>query len=212
MAFAGLHQLVRPLLNRAQGLRRPSVTLCWRRSASTKPGPDPFFVALRVPRACDGEARKAPLLVVVDDAHWLDRHDRGRAGSRGPSAGFGASGAADRGSRRVRDRARRVRPAGATHRGDGRAVLECLLDSHAAGLGPELRGRVLAAAAGNPLALIELAAAVGSGSHVAFGVPERLPMTARLEHAMVERFCDLPAATRTVLLVASADTPASWRY
>jgi hypothetical protein len=34
-------------------------------------------------------------------------------------------------------------------------------------------------------------------------------MTARLEHAMVERFGDLPAATRTVLLVASADTQAS---
>src|SRR5690606_30863648 len=80
-----------------------------------------------------------------------------------------------------------------------------LLDSVAPGLGSELRGRVAAEAAGNPLALVELPKAVGSGVLAGFGVPGRLPLTTRLEHAMVERFRDLPAATRTVLLVASAD-------
>ena len=210
VAFAGLHQMVGPLLEQARELPGPQrdallATFGMNEGRTS----DIFVVALAALELLNREAQHGPVVVVVDDAQWLDRQTAdvlGLVGRRLSSTPAGLLLA-------VRD-------------GYETALLHCglpelrieamgeqsssvLLDSIAPGLGSELRGRVLAAAAGNPLALIELPKAVGSGAPVACGVPERLPMTARLEHAMTERFCDLPAATRTVLLVASADTQAS---
>jgi DNA-binding CsgD family transcriptional regulator len=210
VGFAGLHQMVGPLLEQARELPGPQrdallATFGMNEGWTS----DTFVVALAALELLNREAEHGPLVVVVDDAHWLDRQTAdvlGLVGRRLSSTPAGLLLA-------VRDGYETA----LLHFGLPELRIEAmdeqpssvLLDSIAPGLGFELRGRVLAAAAGNPLALIELPKAVGSGAPVAFGVPERLPMTARLEHAMVERFCDLPAATRTVLLVGSADAQAS---
>ena len=85
-----------------------------------------------------------------------------------------------------------------------------LLDRHNPALAPRARGRILAAAAGNPLALVELPSALHSpGSDGQFA--EHLPLTERLQSAFTARFADLPDATRLLLLVAAAnddDSPA----
>ena len=73
MPFAALHQLLRPLLKRAQGLARPQRdALLATFGMEEVSAPDPFLVALGSLELVAEEARKAPLLVIVDDAHWLD--------------------------------------------------------------------------------------------------------------------------------------------
>src|SRR5207244_13203547 len=78
-----------------------------------------------------------------------------------------------------------------------------LLDASAPGLSPELRGRVLEEASGNPLALTELPHAVSNDLALSPAAP--LPLTERLEQAFAVRTSELPAATRPLLLVAALD-------
>jgi hypothetical protein len=80
-----------------------------------------------------------------------------------------------------------------------------LLAAHAPALAPGVRKRLLAEAAGNPLALLELPAALASDQLRAGALPEWLPLTARLERAFAARVSELPVVTRRLLLVAALD-------
>jgi predicted ATPase len=77
LAFAGLHQLCAPLLDRIEELPGPQ-----RRALQTVFGvsdgatPDRFLVGLAVLSLFAAEAEQRPLLCVVDDAQWLDRASR----------------------------------------------------------------------------------------------------------------------------------------
>ncbi|MBV9093254.1 MAG: AAA family ATPase [Streptosporangiaceae bacterium] len=79
-----------------------------------------------------------------------------------------------------------------------------MLHARAPGLSDAARARSLAGAAGNALALAELPVANGELGEAA-GMPTWLPLTIRLERAFAARTCDLPAATRTALLVAAVN-------
>ncbi|GIF26618.1 DNA-binding CsgD family transcriptional regulator [Actinoplanes tereljensis] len=74
LAFAGLHQLCGPFLDRLDHLPGPQ-----RDALSTTfglaPGdvPDPLLVGLAVLTLLGKVARERPLLLLVEDAHWLDR-------------------------------------------------------------------------------------------------------------------------------------------
>ncbi len=81
-----------------------------------------------------------------------------------------------------------------------------LLDRRAPGLHPIVRIQVLTEAAGNPLALVELARSLP----LTGGSPERLSLrpttlTARLEEAFAGSLHDLPSETRLALLAAALD-------
>jgi len=141
-------------------------------------------------------------LVVVEDAHWLDR----------PTADALAFVA-----RRIESDPIVLL---AAFRDGYRSVLgEAGLPEHevvgldettAAGLldaaVPELpigaRTRVLREAGGNPLAILELPAVVGRHEEEHW-VSGGLPLTSRLERAFADRVGDLPDATRLLLLVAA---------
>jgi DNA-binding CsgD family transcriptional regulator len=84
------------------------------------------------------------------------------------------------------------------------AAAAALLDAADPGLDTAARARVLADAAGNPLALVELPAALRS-AHAGDGdvLPPVLPLTARLERAFAARATGLPEAARRVLLAAA---------
>src|SRR5215831_10962797 len=74
LAFAGLHQLCAPLLDRLDDLPGPQrealgVAFGLREGAA----PDRFLVGLAVLTLLSGVAADRPLLCVVDDAQWLDR-------------------------------------------------------------------------------------------------------------------------------------------
>ena len=208
--FAGLHQLLKPLLDRAESLARPQRdALLETFGMDPAVRPDRFLVALAALELLAEQARKAPLLVAVDNAHWLDPPSAEVFGflarrltsepvvllvavRDGFETTFGEFGLPELHVHALNDQSSRA-----------------LLESRFPALSAELGTQVLMAAAGNPLALVELAGASGSHQPVGFGVPILLPITARLEQAFVESFQQLPAPTRQLLLIASVDRESS---
>jgi predicted ATPase len=74
LAFAGLHQLVAPMLHRLEGLPVPQRdALRTAFGVSSGPAPDRFLIGLAVLSLLSEEAEEQPLICVVDDEQWLDR-------------------------------------------------------------------------------------------------------------------------------------------
>jgi DNA-binding CsgD family transcriptional regulator len=206
LPFAGLHQLVQPILGAADALpARQRDALLGAFGMSDASPLDAFLIALAALQLLAEAAGDAPLLVIVEDAQWLDR----------PSADVLAFVA-----RRlelepiavllvVRDG--HVTPL--TELGLPELLVEALddeaaaalLDAHAPDLTPALRTRVLAEAAGNPLAVVELPRSVGAAGVRAAVDMAPAPITERLARAFSGRASELPQAARTLLLVASLD-------
>jgi DNA-binding CsgD family transcriptional regulator len=211
LAFAGLHQLLRPVLRWLDRLPEPQRdALSAAFGALDVPAPDPFLIALAALNLLASAAERAPLLLVVDEAQWLDP----------PTASALAFLA-----RRVAAEPVVVLFAlrnGAVSPLDGAGLPELplgglgdeaageLVDASARGLTPGLRRRVLEIAAGNPLALLELPAALRLDDARIDGFsPGTVSLTARLERAFAQQAAGLPAQTRDLLLLAAADERAS---
>ena len=74
LAFAALHQLCAPLvdrLDRLPGPQREALEVTF--GLSDGPVPDRFFVGLAALSLLSEAAEERPLLCVIDDAQWLDR-------------------------------------------------------------------------------------------------------------------------------------------
>jgi DNA-binding CsgD family transcriptional regulator len=201
LAFAGLHQLLRPVRVRAADLpaaQRAALDAAF--GLGTEPAPERFRIAMAVLDLLCEVATDTPLLVLAEDAQWLD----------GPTTELLAFIA-----RRVQSdpivllaAVREGYPsllvdAGLPqHRLGGLAPTEAvaLLDASAQPLSPVLRDRLLSEAAGNPLALTELPITAARLEPVA---PGSLPLTQRLEQAFAARVAELPDATRLLLLVVA---------
>ncbi len=84
-----------------------------------------------------------------------------------------------------------------------------LLHAVAPDLPPAVRERLLDEAAGNPLALIELPTTLGSHRRNETLLSDHLPLSGRLERAFAARLRELPLVTRTLLLAGAADGNAS---
>src|SRR6516162_11796693 len=204
LAFAGLHHLLRPVLghlDRVPAPQRHAIQAAF--GLSDGPAPDMFLTALAVLDLLAESAARAPVLVAADDAHWLDRPTRDVLAFVARRLEFepvllvtavrdGYESPPESGLPILRLEALRE-PAAAA-----------LLEARAPGLPEDVRARLLEEAAGNPLALVELPIAYGKlGKGVR--VPTWLPLTTRLERAFAARAFDLPADTRTALLVAALD-------
>ena len=222
LAFAGLHQLLRPVLSSVAGLPgRQAQALSWALGLSADPGaPDPLLTGAAVLTLLSDLSERSPVLVVADDAHWLDRSsldalsfagsrlDAERVlllvGARGqvPPHGF------DRGFPELR-----LGPLSAADAG-------LLLDGQQRAPRGRARAQVLAQAAGNPMALIELAKVIADDPAASRRwAAEPLPVTDRLSAVMHSRFAALPEQTQAALLLAAvadgpdlraAATAASW--
>ena len=151
-----------------------------------------------------------PVVLIVDDAHWLDRSSLGALAfiaRRLESEPLALVAAVRAGEPTLLDDARL--PSLDLERLSASAAAE-LLDRGAPELHPILRARVLAEAAGNPLALVELARSLPSSALVRERLsPAPTTLTARLEQAFSTRLDDLPAETRSALLAAALDSRAS---
>jgi len=207
LPFAGLHRLVRPLLGGVVGLPKPQRdALLGAFGMAETATPDLFLVGLGVLGLLAETAVAAPLLLTVDDAHWLDDPTRqvlafvARRLDGDPVVLLAT--ARDGYASSVDDPALPELHLERLSDGDSTA----LLDAQAPNLGPALRDRILREAAGNPLALVELPVAVRASPPRAHGEdPEILPMTARLERAFASRVRRLPASAQTILHVAAVD-------
>jgi DNA-binding CsgD family transcriptional regulator len=204
LAYAGLHQLLHPVRAGVAELPAPQRTAL-RTALGLEDGPAPsaYLVGLAALTLLADEAAARPVLVVAEDVHWLDRASadalafvarrietepvvliatlRDGAGSPLPDAGL---------SPMPLDRL------------PGDVAAE-LLDSVAPRLDPAVRARLLAEAAGHPLALLELP----SVDLDAFDPV--LPLTERLERTFGARAATLPPPARTALLVAALNEAGS---
>jgi DNA-binding CsgD family transcriptional regulator len=168
-----------------------------------------FQIAIETLELLGGAANGAPLLVVVDDAHWLDPMTAdvlGFVGRRLDREPVALVVAARNGYATTLDQygfpELHIEPL--DDRSSG-----VLLDSSAPGVAPNIRSQVMAAAAGNPLALIELPKAITARPPGLPTMLERPPLTGRLQQAFAERFLLLPAAAQAILLVAAVDEEAT---
>ena len=213
LPFAGLHLLLRPLLGQLDRIPRPQAGALMRAFGVTEapgqPGGDVFLAGLAVlsllTEAAEGAegGRDQPVLCLVDDAQWLDSASATAllfAARRLDAEGVAVLLA-------VRDGARPLNTDGMEqlHLSPlGDAAARRLLRDAAADLDPQLGDRVLADAAGNPLAITELARAAVAAPRGQRGRPGPLPAGQRMQRLYGRQVGDLPAATRLLLLVAAA--------
>src|SRR3954467_12228154 len=203
LPFAGLHQLLRPVRGHAVGLsavQRAALDAAF--GLTDEAAPEQFRIAMAALDLVSDVAGEAPVLVVVEDAHWLDR----------PTADVLAFVARRIESDPVvllvatRDGyASVLGEAGLPeHRLGGLddAAAAELLDASEPELPPGVRARILQEAAGNPLALLELPAAARERGEEQW-LWGGLPLTERLHRALADRVAELPEFTRLVLLAAA---------
>jgi len=208
LPFAGLHQLLRPVLGSAAQLpdpQRHALDSAFGADAGCQP--ERFMIALATLNLLADAAARTPVLVVVDDVQWLDRPTQevlvfvARRISADPIVVTG-------GVRNGHDTA--FAAASLTElnvTGLDDASARDLLASHAGDLSSADQERILKAAQGNPLALIELPAAMRTAAAAGLELlPPALPLTARLERAFTARVADLPQPARDAVLLAAVDS------
>ena len=207
MAYAGLHQLCAPFLDRLDRLPEPqrdALATAFGLSAGARP--TRFLIGLAVLTLLADVAEDQPLLCLVDDAQWLDRMSA-------LVLAFVA--------RRLL--AERVAVVFALREPGGEADLAGLPELPIGGLGDaeadallatvvkspvdgRVRDRIIAETHGNPLALLELPRA-WTAAELADGFAQArvLPLAGRIEQGFVRQLEPLPPDTRRLLLIAAAE-------
>jgi hypothetical protein len=207
MPFAGLDRLLRPHLQRIADVPGPQRdALSSALGLSNGATPDLFLIALAVLNLLAENAAQSPLLVIAEDAQWLDADTCevlafvARRVELEPIVLLFAIRDGN-GGRLAEARLPELRLHGLDETDAAR-----LLDTHAPSLAHDTRRRLLETAAGNPLALVELPRAATAAEGVdASVVLAPLPLTERLERAFSERLSTLPGVTSDLLLVAALD-------
>jgi DNA-binding CsgD family transcriptional regulator len=210
MAFAGLHRLLRPYLSGLDDLpapQRDALSLAFGLHVQPELGapPDIFLIALATLDLVADAAASSPLVLLVEDAHWLDAATAdvlAFVARRIEVEPLAVLFTLREGSESPLEAAQL--PELRLHGLDERYAAQ-LLDQIAPELPRETRGRVLETASGNPLALVELSHATSTNGFDAYAGLGPLPVTQRLERAFSERLPALPEATRLLLLVAALD-------
>lgn len=201
LPFGGLDQLVRPLLDLLGGIPDPQARAL-KVALALRPGDraDRFAISAATLSLLGRAAEEKPVLVLVDDAHAMD----------GPSVE-----ALVFACRRVLADPIAVviatRPEGALLRAglprldlvglSPDEVRTLLTDRAGHRISADLGRRVHDVTAGNPLAVLELAASLDDLEGLTPATPIAVP--ARVLSSYARRTAELPAPTRTALLVAS---------
>jgi DNA-binding CsgD family transcriptional regulator len=205
LAFAVLHQLCAPMLDRLERLPAPQRdALRTAFGLSAGPAPDRFLIGLAALGLLSEMAGDRPLVCIVDDEQWLDSASAQvlafvarRLGAESVGLVFGA---------RVPTGDLAGLPElvmGGLREDDARALLDSALTGP---LDARVRDQIVAEARGNPLALLELprgwtAAELAGG----FGLPGAIPLAGRIEESFRRQLGALPAQPRRLLQLAAAE-------
>src|SRR5215472_6016120 len=205
LAFAGVHQLCAPMLDRLERVPGPQhEALRTAFGISAGPAPDRFLVGLAVLGLLSEVAGERPLVCLVDDAQWLDRASAQvlafvarRLGAESAVLLFATRESADELTGLPTLRVGGLRGA------DARSLLGSALTGP---LDERVRDQFIAETRGNPLALLELprgltAAQLAGG----FGLPGALTLPGRIEDSFRCRVDALPDQARRLLLLAAAE-------
>ncbi|SNY62737.1 AAA family ATPase, partial [Paractinoplanes atraurantiacus] len=205
LAFAALHQLLMPLLDRLPGLpgpRRDALEVVFRMREGA--ALDPFLVGVAVLNLLSDASEHAPLLCVVDDGQWLDQASAQVLGfvarrllaesivllfsAREPGPELGGL--------------PELEVAGLPE-ADSHALLASVTR---APLDREVRDRIVAETHGNPLALIELPRGL-SPTRMAggFGLLDPSALPGQIEESFLGRIAGMPPPARLLLLLAAAE-------
>ncbi len=205
LAFAGLHLLCAPMLDRLDRLPVPQRgALRTAFGLTAGPPPDRFLVGLAVLSLLAEVAGKRPLICLIDDEQWLDR-------ASAQALGFAARRlAADPIGLVFAARVPGPELAGLPELGvgglgerDARVLLESVL---AGPLDARVRDLIVAETRGNPLALLELPRGLTPAELAGgFGLPAAAPLASRIEDSFSRQLAALPDPTRLLLVVAAAD-------
>jgi hypothetical protein len=205
LAFAGLHQICAPFLDRLARLPGPQrEALGTAFGLRAGPIPDPFLVGLAVLSLLSEAAEHQPLVCILDDAQWLDQ-------ASSQAFAFVARRLAAESIGLVFA----VREPHPHLTGLPELVVQGLLPADARELlrsvvpGPmddRIRDRIVAETQGNPLALLELPHSQSVQElTTGLGAPDALPLASRIEEAFSRRLEPLPPTTRLLLVVAAAE-------
>jgi DNA-binding CsgD family transcriptional regulator len=208
LPFAGLHELLCPVLGAADVLAPPQRRALLSAFGMEEDGsPEPFLIFLAALNLLTGAAARQPVAMIVDDVQWLDQpsqdavaflarriHDDSVIIAGGIRDGYATAFLSASGQ---------VLDVGPLDGESSRALLgACAPDLDAAGC-----EQILDYARGNPLALAELPGTWRggpAGTGLVAGSP--VPLNRRLEHAFAGRLGELASSARDALLVAAADS------
>jgi DNA-binding CsgD family transcriptional regulator len=167
---------------------------------------DPTLVATATLALLRQAAAHQPLLLVVDDLPWLDKASArvlafvARRVTHSPIGFLGAARTGEAGLFDEVDFPRLTVPPLQD------AAADTLLQRTLPALSGRVRRRILDEARGNPLALLELPAALGDlRNPQSFTHPDVLPLTERLQAVFAVRVAALPTETSELLLLAALD-------
>jgi DNA-binding CsgD family transcriptional regulator len=205
LAFAGLHQLCAPMLDRLERIPDPqSDALQTTFGLSADAVPDQFLVGLAVLNLLSEVAQERPLLCVIDDAQWLDR-------ASAQALAFAARRLLAEpmvllfAAREPTDPLTGLPelPLEGLDDGDARALLASVVPGR---LDQRIVDQLIVETRGNPLALLELPWGLGAAELAGgFGLPGALSLSGRIEKSFLVRLETLPDDTRRLLLVAATE-------
>ena len=205
LAFAGLHQLCSPMLDRVGAIPAPQ-----RQALETAFGirdgsePDAFLIGLAVLSLLSEVAQERPLLCLIDDLQWMDFASTlilafvaRRLGSEAVGMLFATRSEADSLAGVPSLLVEGLRPT------DARELLDSVLPSRVDG---RIREQIVAETHGNPLALLELPKGFTPLElALGFELPGAVRLTGSIEESFLRRIATLPEQTRLLLLVAAAE-------
>ena len=207
LAFAGLHQLCAPMLDRLGRLPGPQAdALSTAFGLSAGEAPIAFWwvwpcsaCCLRWPTSGRSSAWSMTRSGSIDSRRRFSRSLRA-ASWRNRSAWCS----------RCASRARRAELAGLPEQvvgglsdGDARALLDTAIPGR---LDARVRDRIVAETRGNPLALLELPRGLTMAELAGgFALPDVQPLASQIEQSFLRRLQSLPAETQRLLLTAAAE-------
>jgi len=209
LGYAALHRLLRPYMDRVERLPEPQrLALHSAFGLASRAPADRFLVSLAALTVLCDVACDAPLLVVVDDAQWLDYE------SVAALVFVARRLDADRIALifAVRDTLDLVAtfqgiPALHMHGLDEHFAIDLLATSVSVPVSYGVAKRITAATRGNPLALVELSGELTS-AHLAdqAPLPDPLPIGDLIQARFLRQVSQLPDDAQLLLLVAAAES------